>query len=381
LCKRAAENIVELLGTWRSLYSLRYAPITLVQTAFSAGTIYLLGAVQAATGLRVAQESLKHALAQAQLCVQYLFEIGKSWQCATNIGEILRRLLQEQLKPLLDKRSIRADAVTGGAAQQQNQHQHQRPQQHSTGGASTSPSPPSSDALPRRRRSPSQRRTTPGREDGRARGRPSVPFQTSFPQSGSSSHRSPLSSSHRSPIPSTESDSQPQTPSSFSLQRSSNSISSMSFNQSQSWSMDYTPAGPVTDDGAPLFQSFSSGGGGSGRGAEMGIDIDLGRRGAFGTNASANTNMDVERTNPSVPGVTGQGIDPSSFLAMLGGEPLSDAPFLPTFDSYSPPPGESGPYSPRMQTAMEGLEAASQGRGIPEPDLLILAQFWDQNFS
>ncbi|KAF8892873.1 hypothetical protein BD779DRAFT_1507469 [Infundibulicybe gibba] len=96
LCKRAAENIMELLGTWRTLYTLRYVPITLIQTIFSAGTIYLLTAVHATTGLRVFETSLEHSLSQANLCIQYLLETGKSWQCATNIAGILRNLLQEQ---------------------------------------------------------------------------------------------------------------------------------------------------------------------------------------------------------------------------------------------------------------------------------------------
>jgi len=40
------------------------------------------------------------------------------------------------------------------------------------------------------------------------------------------------------------------------------------------------------------------------------------------------------------------GMDPSSFLAMLSGEPLSDAPFLPsTYDSYDSPPQAQG-YEP-----------------------------------
>lgn len=43
------------------------------------------------------------SLSQVELCIQYLREVGKSWQSATNIAEILSRLLQQQLKPVLDK--------------------------------------------------------------------------------------------------------------------------------------------------------------------------------------------------------------------------------------------------------------------------------------
>ncbi|KAJ6616846.1 hypothetical protein B0H10DRAFT_2035936 [Mycena sp. CBHHK59/15] len=113
LCKRAADNIMELLQTWRSLYSLRFAPVTLVQVVFSSGTIFLLLAAQATTGHRVARGSLKSALDQAELCIQYLLEIGKSWQCAKNIGGILRNLLQEQLQPVLERRSSNPSVTEG----------------------------------------------------------------------------------------------------------------------------------------------------------------------------------------------------------------------------------------------------------------------------
>ncbi|KAF8152932.1 hypothetical protein B0H34DRAFT_677166 [Crassisporium funariophilum] len=112
LCRRAAENIMELLNTWRSLYTLRYCPITLIQTVFSAGTVYLLTATQASSGIRVAQKELRHSLDQEKLVLQYLQEIGKSWQCAGNISGILKNLMHEQLKPLLDRKTI--PISTGG---------------------------------------------------------------------------------------------------------------------------------------------------------------------------------------------------------------------------------------------------------------------------
>lgn len=102
---------MELLQCWQSLYGLRYAPITLIQVVTSAGLVYLLSAMQAASGLRVGFGSLKHFLTQAELCVEYLREIGKSWQCATNIAEILRNLLQQQLNPILESRSLDRNAV------------------------------------------------------------------------------------------------------------------------------------------------------------------------------------------------------------------------------------------------------------------------------
>ena len=97
---------MKLLATWCSLYTLRYAPITLIQTVFSAGTVHLLWGVQATSGPRVAHKEFKTALDQQKLCHQYLVETGKSWQCATNIAGILKNLIQEQLKPVLDRRQL-----------------------------------------------------------------------------------------------------------------------------------------------------------------------------------------------------------------------------------------------------------------------------------
>jgi len=105
LCNRAADNIMEFLSVWRSLYSLRYVPVTLVQVVFSAGTVFLLSALQATSGVRFARVSLHKSLSQAELCIQYLQEVGRSYQCAKNVAGILANLLQQQLKPKLAMRS------------------------------------------------------------------------------------------------------------------------------------------------------------------------------------------------------------------------------------------------------------------------------------
>ncbi|KAF8961449.1 hypothetical protein BDZ97DRAFT_1829377, partial [Flammula alnicola] len=117
LCRRAAENIMELLSTYRSLYSLRYCPITLIQAVFSAGTVYLLTAMQASSGIRIAQKELRHSLDQQKLVLQYLHEIGRSWQCATNIAGIMKNLMHEQLKPVLERKTIPIMSSSGGALQ------------------------------------------------------------------------------------------------------------------------------------------------------------------------------------------------------------------------------------------------------------------------
>ncbi|KAF9026866.1 hypothetical protein BDZ89DRAFT_832235 [Hymenopellis radicata] len=107
LCKRACDNIMELVATWRSLYTLRYCPVTMMQTIFSAGTVFLLLANKASSGLRVAKKDLETFSAQAKLCIQYLNEIGKSWNSSTNIAEILTKLSRKQLEPLTEKRTAR----------------------------------------------------------------------------------------------------------------------------------------------------------------------------------------------------------------------------------------------------------------------------------
>ena len=105
------------LATWRKLYTLRYCSITLIQTVFSAGTIYLLTAIQAGSGIRVAQKELRRSLDQEALVMQYLQEIGKSWQCATNIASILKNLMHEQLRPLLERKTIPMTSSFSGALQ------------------------------------------------------------------------------------------------------------------------------------------------------------------------------------------------------------------------------------------------------------------------
>ncbi|KAE9402722.1 hypothetical protein BT96DRAFT_918021 [Gymnopus androsaceus JB14] len=107
LCKRAADNIMDLLGIYRTLYTLRYVPVTPVQIVFAAGTVYVLLAVQATTGLRVAKKELETYIARAELCVQYLTEIGRSWKCASDIADILKGLMTVQLKPVLERRAMK----------------------------------------------------------------------------------------------------------------------------------------------------------------------------------------------------------------------------------------------------------------------------------
>ncbi|KAJ7481446.1 hypothetical protein FB451DRAFT_128986 [Mycena latifolia] len=104
LCKRAADNILELLETWSSLYSLRYTPPPMLQIIFSAGTVFVLLSLHATSSLRIAQGSLKVSLSQAELCLQYLSEMSTSWKAAGRTGDILRSLIEDRLKPTLERR-------------------------------------------------------------------------------------------------------------------------------------------------------------------------------------------------------------------------------------------------------------------------------------
>lgn len=65
--------------------------------------------MQASSGVRLAKKELQHALQQQQLVQQYLYEIGKSWQCATNIAGIFQNLLKEQM-PIIERKA--ANAIT-----------------------------------------------------------------------------------------------------------------------------------------------------------------------------------------------------------------------------------------------------------------------------
>ncbi|KAJ7081330.1 hypothetical protein B0H15DRAFT_467886 [Mycena belliarum] len=104
LCKRAAENILELAESWSSAYTLRYTPMTMLQVLFSAGTIFLLLALRATANLRVAQKSLHKALEQTDRCVCYLHEMGQTWKCAARTGDILQVLLHNKLGPIITRR-------------------------------------------------------------------------------------------------------------------------------------------------------------------------------------------------------------------------------------------------------------------------------------
>ena len=93
---------MKLLSTWHTLYKLRYCPVTLIQIAFSAGTVYLLMAMQPNSGTCISLKELRQSLDQETLVEQCLQEMGLSWDCAMKDSDTLRKLKNGQVGPLLD---------------------------------------------------------------------------------------------------------------------------------------------------------------------------------------------------------------------------------------------------------------------------------------
>ncbi|KDQ56260.1 hypothetical protein JAAARDRAFT_36436 [Jaapia argillacea MUCL 33604] len=97
MCNSAANKILKLLDIWSSLYTLRFAPITLIQVVYSAGTVFVLSAVEAASRRR-AKVAFNEATEKAKQCITYLHETGQSWECGNQVGRILADLLEKQVQ-------------------------------------------------------------------------------------------------------------------------------------------------------------------------------------------------------------------------------------------------------------------------------------------
>ncbi|TFY65610.1 hypothetical protein EVG20_g5476 [Dentipellis fragilis] len=105
VCNKNAANTLSLAKTWRTLYSLRYVPMSLVQVLSCAGTIFVLSAIHAACKVRSAPAALQASMDQAHTCIQYLLEIGESWECSKTMAHILDNLLDDQVKRRLNART------------------------------------------------------------------------------------------------------------------------------------------------------------------------------------------------------------------------------------------------------------------------------------
>ncbi|KAJ7268225.1 hypothetical protein B0H12DRAFT_1097560 [Mycena haematopus] len=104
LCTRAAENVLELIETWSSLYTLRLISAKMAAVIFSAGTVFFLRALQATGSSRIAQGVLNTALTQVETCTRYLHEIGNTWPSAMRTGDLLQAILNDKLKPVITRR-------------------------------------------------------------------------------------------------------------------------------------------------------------------------------------------------------------------------------------------------------------------------------------
>ncbi|KIY69004.1 hypothetical protein CYLTODRAFT_421134 [Cylindrobasidium torrendii FP15055 ss-10] len=115
LCKRAADQVMSILETWQKLYTLRYAPVTLFQGIFSAGTVYLLfhrqsnkisdaaphktslGSGSSSERAQASRLNGSAYIVQVERCIQYLREMGESWKSGRSIAAILQNLLESQV--------------------------------------------------------------------------------------------------------------------------------------------------------------------------------------------------------------------------------------------------------------------------------------------
>jgi len=104
-CNRAAAEIMELAQIWRGHFKLRYVPITVIQVISAAATIFVVAAVQAVSGPRIAHGALESAEKSAETAIQYLREVGESFASAVSIADILQHLLQQQVQTRKTRRS------------------------------------------------------------------------------------------------------------------------------------------------------------------------------------------------------------------------------------------------------------------------------------
>jgi len=104
-CNRAAAEIMELAQIWRGHFKLRYVPITMIQVISAAATIFVVAAVQAVSGPRIAVGALDSAEKSAETAIQYLREVGESFASAVSVADILQHLLQQQVQTRKTRRS------------------------------------------------------------------------------------------------------------------------------------------------------------------------------------------------------------------------------------------------------------------------------------
>ncbi|KAH8117681.1 hypothetical protein DFH11DRAFT_1807557 [Phellopilus nigrolimitatus] len=117
-CRLAAKEILALVCIWRDLYgTIRFAPITLIQVVFAAGTVHLLSAHQALLpcNTRLATTAHANALARVEESIMALDELGQSWPHARKIADSFRKLGDAQRQRMAMRISVsgKADGPLG----------------------------------------------------------------------------------------------------------------------------------------------------------------------------------------------------------------------------------------------------------------------------
>lgn len=106
---------MELAGIWRRHFTLRYVPITMIQVISAAATIFVVAAVQAVSGPRIAHGALETAEKSAGFAIQYLREVGESFASATNVADILQNLIHQQVQTRKARRSPGSSSPSAAA--------------------------------------------------------------------------------------------------------------------------------------------------------------------------------------------------------------------------------------------------------------------------
>ncbi|TFK32252.1 hypothetical protein BDQ12DRAFT_522024 [Crucibulum laeve] len=278
---------------------------------------------------------------KAKVCVGYLLEIGKSWQCATNIAGILKRLIAEQVRPLLERRTLDGKTVSTSQPNKARDSNMERPQT-------------SSSAPGRSRKGPASSRTakqTAVRGSGRKQ-RSLIFIDSPYTSNAPSAVRVDNGFLQLSPP----------------VIQTSPSLSPFSTGTDTLSSPPPTASPPSSDLGTLLFPTASS---------PMSLSLpevtypplhsDQSSNGVFQPDQYLQAGYDYSQ--PSLPYT---GMELSGFLAMLGGQTIPDVPYMPPFSMADGTMSIGSIPTSVSETAM----LMDQGAPVSDADL----QFWNDYY-
>jgi len=107
---------MDFATAWRDLYTLRYVPITFIQAVSAAGTIFVVSAVQAVSGIRLASVALQRAREKTKQAIHYLQEVSESFANAGDIADILDNLLEQQVDLRVSRKHHFVNSIYTGSA-------------------------------------------------------------------------------------------------------------------------------------------------------------------------------------------------------------------------------------------------------------------------